>query len=306
MHVAVMLREVIDFLGVGAGGTYVDGTLGGGGHAKAILEAMGTSGVLIGIDRDSEAVDRAREILKRYNDRIHLAVGNYTEMSNIAKRSGYAKVNGILLDIGISSWQLDDPERGFSFQKDGPLDMRMDRSCRTNAEDIINSSSEDELTRIFAEYGEEKKSRLIARRIVEERGKGKIKSTLMLAGIIEKSVKRDGRIHPATRVFQALRIAVNGELDCLEKGLSEGLRLLDAKGRFAVITFHSLEDRIVKKFFAKHIGRMESLQQGGARHIVEQPAVVPITKKPITPSEDEIAANPRARSAKLRVVEMAD
>lgn len=304
MHLAVMVNEVVDLLAVKKCGVYVDGTLGGGGHAWAILEAAGDEGFLIGIDRDRETLERARKKLEPLKGRTFLTSGNFAELERIVKNAGYARVNGIVLDLGISSWQLDDAERGFSFLKEGPLDMRMDRQEMKTAEDIVNTLSAEDLGRILRDYGEEPLARRIAAGIVNARRSRPIRTTQHLAGIVEKAAGgKRSRIHPATRTFQALRLAVNDELGNLEKGLEAGLQVLVEGGRFAVISFHSLEDRIVKRSFMRHAGKWESLAAGGRRLVVERPLVSVVTRKPVMPSDREIAENPRARSAKLRVVE---
>jgi 16S rRNA (cytosine1402-N4)-methyltransferase len=230
--------------------------------------------------------------------------GNFADLDRIAVEHGFRQADGVLLDVGVSSAQIDNAERGFSFMNDGPLDMRMDQGGGMNAEDLVNEAPVEELARILREFGEEPMAGRIARRMAAERKHSRISSTRQLAMIIEEAVPRRGRkIHPATRTFQALRIAVNDELGNLEKGLSAGLNILANGGRFAVITFHSLEDRIVKRTFAKHAGRWESLAAGGQRFIVEKPVVSLVTRKPLIPSDAEMSANSRARSSKLRVVE---
>jgi 16S rRNA (cytosine1402-N4)-methyltransferase len=228
---------------------------------------------------------------------VHVMHGNFADMRKIAIAAGIAAVDGILLDLGVSSPQLDEPARGFSFRTDGPLDMRMDQQNGSSAADLVNGLPEEELARIFYEFGEERASRRVARAIVARRKTGRIEGTLEFAGLVERALGgRHGKIHPATRVFQALRIAVNGELDCLARGLESGLAMLKPGGRMAVISFHSLEDRIVKRGFLSHVPatNKEALI----------PHVRKLTKKPVTPSDEECAQNPRARSAKLRVVEV--
>jgi 16S rRNA (cytosine1402-N4)-methyltransferase len=271
----------------------VDCTLGGGGHAEAILEATAPDGLLFGIDRDEEALRRAGERLKRYGTRVRLLHEGFKNLGTILRTQGVQGVDGILMDLGVSTLQLTDSERGFSFQKDGPLDMRMDRGSSPTAAALVNSLSEPQLLQILFEYGEERWARRIARAIVHEREKSPVTRTLQLADLIRRAVPRSGRaqrIHPATRTFQALRIAVNQELDQLGGGLSEAVSCLNDGGRLCVISFHSLEDRIVKRTF-------KALTQA-------QPARVRlITKKPVVPGLDEIRMNPRSRSAKLRALE---
>lgn len=303
MHIPVMVKEVVSLMDVKAG-IYIDGTLGGAGHAKAILEKGGSGVSLLGIDRDLNAVDAARLKLVEFGDRVMVAHGNFSDMDAIACENGIARVDGVLLDIGVSSDQLDTADRGFSLMNDGPLDMRMDRSCGESAADVVNNLDEVGLTGIFREFGEERRAGSVARAIVAQRRRARISTTLELAEIVSRAVggRRSGT-HPATRVFQALRIYVNGELESLREGLRSGLDLLKPGGRMAVITFHSLEDRVVKKFFASHAGRWESLQAGGSEWRGAEPQVELVVKKPVTPSDDEIADNPRARSAKLRVAQ---
>ena len=303
-HVPVLVGEVLERLAVRPGGIYVDGTLGSGGHARAVLERAGPQGVLLGIDRDAEAIARARRNLQGVAGRCVFVKGNFAEVAGIARREGFDRVDGVLLDIGVSSEQLDEPERGFSFRADSALDMRMDRSSGSTAADLIRRLSEEELRSILRDYGEEHRAARIARAIVAARKRMPLATTGELARVVETAAGgRRGRLHPATRTFQALRIAVNDELDCLERGLVGGLDLLAPGGRLAVISFHSLEDRIVKRFAVRHAGRWESLQAGGRRWHGELPVVALVTRKPVTPSEEEVGRNPRARSAKLRVVE---
>jgi len=308
MHEPVLINEVVDFLVVKPGGCYVDGTVGNGGHAGAILEKAGAAGTLLGIDRDMQALERASGVLERYGEKACLEHGNYADMAEIARGKGIKAADGVLIDLGVSSEQLDEGVRGFSFAKDGPLDMRMDRSsCGETAADLVNGLSEDELREIISEFGEERMAKQIARLIVRERIKEPVVTTGVLAGIVERAVGgRRGRVHPATRTFQALRIKVNDELGSLARGLPAGLNLLAPGGRMAVISFHSLEDRIVKRFFASHAGRWESLQVGGQKWVGERPVVRIVTRKPVTPSEQEMNRNPRSRSAKLRVGERSE
>jgi 16S rRNA (cytosine1402-N4)-methyltransferase len=282
----------------------VDGTLGPGGHTRALLEA----GVecALGLDIDPAALQQARETLRAYAERVHIVQASYTDMARETAALGWDEVGAILLDLGVSSLQLDTPERGFAFRQDGPLDMRFDPSGdRPTAAEVVNHWDEDELATLFFRYGEERHSRRIARAVVKNRP---LHTTARLAEVVEKAVplRRDkrggaGNIHPATRVFQALRIAVNDELGSIERALPAALELLRPGGRLAVISFHSLEDRIVKNFFRQ-----------ASREIVSPPGMVLeeqesivrlVNRKPITADEDEIERNPRSRSAKLRVVE---
>lgn len=308
MHQPVLLEAVIDLMAVKHGGAYIDGTVGAGGHSREILNRIGTEGRLLGIDRDAGALAEVRKGWAGKAPRnVVLEHGNFADMVAIAQRNKMQAVDGILLDIGFSSDQVDAAERGFSFMREGPLDMRMDRSQSLTAADMVNQTEEHTLAWMIRKYGEEPAAARIARAIVRERCRAPILTTMQLASIVEtaKGGRRSG-IHPATQTFQALRIAVNGELESLERGLESALPLLAVGGRLAVITFHSLEDRIVKNFFMQHAGRWESLQEGGRRWVGERPAVKRITRKPRTASPEEIEQNPRARSAKLRVIERAE
>ena len=296
-HVSVMLTEAVDALNVREGGVYVDGTLGRAGHTKEILRR---GGKVIGIDRDDDAL-KAVEALSVQG--LKAVKGNHGDVAKILKNEGLEKVDGILLDLGVSSPQLDEGERGFSFRADGPLDMRMDRAGGVTAADVVRDLDESGLTDIFRKYGEEPNARRIAKAIVKARGVSSIETTLQLAEIVERTVGRRGAHHPATRVFQALRMHVNDEMGELEKALADGLGCLKPGGRMVVITFESLTDRVVKRFFAAHAGRMVSLQQGGEMWEGELPRVMQVTRKAVVASDQEIAANPRSRSAKLRAVE---
>ncbi|MEI6514655.1 MAG: 16S rRNA (cytosine(1402)-N(4))-methyltransferase RsmH [bacterium] len=307
MHQAVLLNEVMTGLAPRPGGLYVDGTLGGGGHSRAIAGAIGPAGRLLAIDQDAGALERARRNLTGLEDRCTLAQGSFARMDEVAQANGFGRVDGVLLDIGISSDQLDDPDRGFSFMRDGPLDMRMDQGRPTTAADLLNTLPEYELADLLRVYGEEPRARAIARQVVRKRVTEPFCRTSQLADLVMGVYGgRRGRIHPATLAFQALRIVVNGELEALEKGLEAGLRLLAPGGRFAVITFHSLEDRMVKQFFVEHQGRFESLPEGGQKWVGQLPAVKILTRKPVMAAEEECRENPRARSAKLRIAERKD
>lgn len=295
VHIPVMLSEAMEALSVKKGGRYIDGTFGRGGHARAIV-ARG--GEVLGIDRDVSAVDSA--------DGIEVVKGRHGDMARIASERGWSGVDGVLLDLGVSSPQLDDAERGFSFMREGPLDMRMDRDSGVTAAEIVNNESEEGLESIFREFGEEPQSRRIARAIVKERGKSggsAFATTTALADFIAAIVGRHGAHHPATRVFQALRMEVNDEIGELKRALKDGLDLLAAGGRFAVITFESVTDRIVKRFFAAHVGRLVALQAGGAEWRGDMPRAIAVTHGAVKPSAAEIVENPRARSAKLRTIE---
>lgn len=304
MHQPVLLEEVIELMAIKADGAYIDGTLGSGGHTEAILQRLEENGRLLGIDRDVDALKRSRERLTPWASKCVLVQGNFSEMEHIAQQCGFERVDGVLLDLGMSSDQVDTAERGFSFQASGPLDMRMDRKQDRTAADLVNGLSEGEMRKLLWVLGEEKAARRIARSIVRERDREPITTTERLATIVEDAKGgRRGRTHPATKTFQAFRMAVNEEMENLDKGLEAALSLLKENGRLAVITFHSLEDRRVKQFMRKHIGRMESLQQGGERWVGEEPKMRAVSKKPVTASREEQRENPRSRSAKLRVAE---
>ena len=304
-HVPVLLQETLEALAVKAGGVYVDGTLGRAGHAREMLR-RGAARV-IGIDRDDAALAEVSEALDGMSaatsGELILRKGCHGDLAEIVRAEGMEEVDGILLDLGVSSPQLDDASRGFSFRADGPLDMRMDRSRGLTAADIVNSRTAAELTEIFRTLGEEPHSRRIALAIEKARALRRFETTLQLAGLVERIVGRSGARHPATRVFQALRMAVNDELGELSRALVGGLGLLKPGGRFAVITFESLTDRMVKRFFADHAGRMVSLQQGGARWEGVLPRVRPVWRRAVTATVEERGANARSRSARLRAVE---
>jgi 16S rRNA (cytosine1402-N4)-methyltransferase len=293
-HVPVLLAEVLAGLAPRSGGRYLDGTLGGGGHAAAVLEASAPDGRLLGIDADPAALAAAGARLAIFGDRVRLAHGNFRDLSRLAREHGFAAIDGLLLDLGISSHQLDTPERGFSFAADAPLDMRLDPTSGDTAADLVNEMPEGELADLIYRYGEERGSRRIARLIAEARRKRPLETTGELADLVTRALGgRHGKIHPATRTFQALRIAVNRELESLEAALPQAVELLAPGGRLAVIAFHSLEDRIVKLFFRAESG------YGGQGQLRLQI----ITKKPIEAAEQEARANPRSRSAKLRIAE---
>lgn len=317
-HIPVMPREVISALNIKPDGVYIDCTLGGGGHSALICERL-TTGALIGIDRDEDAIRAASARIKSKNffpvrgnfhdlADIILAKKNFLQNSTARKLRPVEKIDGILIDLGISSHQIDTPQRGFSFRFDGPLDMRMDKNSPLSAREIVNNFSEKELTKIFFEYGEERHSKKIARRICTIRETFPIETTLQLAEIIEAAVpKIRGGIkqpHPATRTFMALRIAVNDELSPLGAALRDAVGLLSAGGRIAVITFHSLEDRIVKTTFAKLASPCECPRDIPYCVCGKIPTLRVISRKPITPSPEELAENSRAHSAKLRIAEM--
>ena len=297
-HVPVMLHEVLDALAVVPGGVYADGTLGRAGHAREILRRGARR--VIGIDRDETALEEVRAMCIEGLDAVH---GSHGEIAALVKGRGVEEIDGILLDLGVSSPQLDEAGRGFSFRADGPLDMRMDRTRGQTAADVVASRSEDELANIFRTLGEEPAARRIAKAIVRERAHGRIGTTLQLAEIVAGTVGRRGAHHPATRVFQALRMEVNDELGELQRALEGGLGVLKTGGRFVVITFESLTDRIVKRFFAEHAGRTVSLQQGGTRWEGTLPRVRRVTRRALSPGRDEQMRNARSRSAKMRAAE---
>ncbi|MGE9267298.1 MAG: 16S rRNA (cytosine(1402)-N(4))-methyltransferase RsmH [Verrucomicrobiales bacterium] len=298
-HLPVLYREVAELLPAGEGRVVIDGTLGGGGHTEAFLE---TGARVRGIDRDAEARAHAGERLARFGERLEIVPGRFGEMAALAAERGWEAADAILLDIGVSSRQLDAAERGFSFQKDGPLDMRMGAEGPTAA-DLVNEWPEEELRRIFWEYGEEKSGRKVAAWIVEARKKERFERTLELADGIADLLGRRGRTHPATKVFQALRMAVNDELGELERALESAAGLLKPGGRFGVITFHSLEDRMVKRFFRETSRETVDRPEWPEARPNPRLAYRLITRKAVSARSDELKMNPRARSAKLRVVE---
>jgi 16S rRNA (cytosine1402-N4)-methyltransferase len=304
-HVPVMLAEVLELLQCTPGGIYVDATVGMGGHAQAILERIVPGGLLVGIDRDKESLEKANELLKPFSGSCRLLHDNFKNLPLILNNLATKPVDGILLDLGVSSYQLLSPERGFSFQSDVLLDMRMDRTQQWTAADLINNMSESELADIIYRYGEEKLSRRIASAIVHERNKGPITRCRQLAEVISGAFKIRSHhgIHPATRTFQALRIAVNEELQGLEQLLSEAIGFLKPGRRIVVISFHSLEDRIVKRTFRKLAGQCVCDAPPELCVCTRQAVASILTPRPRTPGSDELAANPRARSARLRALE---
>lgn len=303
-HKPVLLSETISALAVKPDGLYIDGTLGRAGHTREIL-ALG--GKVLGIDRDDQALEEVAKIAGGEPEifaNLSVAKGRHGDLKRLADEKGWKKVDGILLDLGVSSPQLDEAGRGFSFLRDGPLDMRMDRSGGVSAADIVNEEDAGELAKIFRDFGEEPQAGRIAKAIASARAKKRFETTLELADFIEHLIGRRGGHHPATRVFQALRMAVNDEMGELEKALEDGISILKPGGRFAVITFESLTDRVVKRFFAAHVGKMVSLQQGGEKWEGALPRAVAVTRKAVKAAEEELNLNPRSRSAKLRVIEV--
>ncbi len=287
IHRPVMVSEILDLLQIGPDKNYVDGTLGLGGHAQALLQKSFPEGRLLGIDRDAKALQIARQVLNDFGNRVVFRHGTFEKTSAWIRELGWGLMDGMLLDLGVSSLQLNDPERGFSFLRDSALDMRMDLEEKVTARELLNDLPENDLEAIFREYGEERFSKRIAQIVVRSRQKGSLKTTGELRTIVSRAVPffKKSRIHPATRVFQALRIAVNRELDLLEGFLKKPPEFLKVNGVLAVISFHSLEDRIVKKAFRS----FENYRV--------------LTKKPLTPTREEVFINPRARSAKLRAVQ---
>ncbi len=305
-HVSVLLWECIEGLNIKGNGVYVDGTLGGAGHSKEICKRLSHEGRLIGIDQDEQACQAAAKVLEPFGKKAVIVRSNFEHMSSIVHEQGYEGVDGILLDLGVSSYQLDTPERGFSYREDAPLDMRMDQGGDLTAKDVVNQYSSEELFRVIKEYGEEKYASSIVRTILKTREQHSIQSTKELVEIIEKSIPpkaRYGKGHPAKRTFQAIRIECNRELDVLKNTLEDMIALLNPGGRLCVITFHSLEDRLVKQCFQRE----------------ENPCTCPpglpvcvcgkrsrggrVNRKPILPSEEEREKNPRSKSAKLRIFE---
>ncbi len=305
-HVSVLLNETINGLNIRPDGIYVDGTLGGGGHSLEIAKRLSGGGHLYGIDRDTDAIEAAGERLKEYSDRFTAIHGNFYNAAEMLKNIGVEKIDGFILDLGVSSHQLDEADRGFSYMQDAPLDMRMDRSAPYSAWNVVNEKSEKELNDIIFKYGEEKWAKRIAQFIVAEREKKPIDTTYELVEVIKKAVpkgaRRDGP-HPAKRTFQAIRIEVNGELAILDKTVDDMTGLLKEGGRMCIITFHSLEDRIIKNAMRRHENPCTCPPEFPVCVCGKVPDGKVITRKPILPSDEELEANPRARSAKLRIME---
>lgn len=305
-HVSVMPLEVIKFLDCKSGGIYVDGTLGGGGHAELILQASSPAGRLIGMDWDEDALFAAKKRLKDYAERIILVRENFADIKRVTEELNIKMVDGILLDIGVSSYHLEMPDRGFSFRFDAPLDMRMDKRQEKTAYSIVNGSSLQKLEGILREYGEERWARRIAMSIVEKRRYGPIYTTKELSDLVSSAIPKRFHpkdIHPATRTFQAIRIAVNDELSNLKQAIDDSTDLLAPRARMVIISFHSLEDRIVKESFRRLEKGCICPDDFPKCVCGIKPKLKIITRKPITPSLEEISKNPRARSAKLRAAE---
>jgi 16S rRNA (cytosine1402-N4)-methyltransferase len=305
VHKPVLLREAIDLLAPRPGGVYVDGTLGAGGHAAEILKRSSPDGILIGLDQDPAAIERSRANLAVFGDRVIIRHGNYRDLPAVLTALGIEAVDGVLLDLGVSWFHVKTPERGFSFQMDGPLDMRMDTSRPQTAADLVNGLSRDELTRIIREYGEERRAGAIARAIEKARARGPITRTVRLAEIVSSVFPPfpPRRLHPATLTFQALRIAVNDELGSLREGLDGIIPRLKPGGRIAVITFHSLEDRVVKQLFVTSAKGCVCPPKLPVCACGVKPVLKVLTHRPMRPGSEEIAQNPAARSAKLRAAE---
>jgi 16S rRNA (cytosine1402-N4)-methyltransferase len=303
----VLLRETIELLAVERGGLFVDCTVGLGGHSEAILQASNDAQVL-GIDRDEEALRLARERLAKFGSRFRAEHADFRELTRVLATAKVRMVRGILADLGVSSLQLDSPSRGFSFRHEAPLDMRMDMSRGETAAELLGRLSEVEIARLIFEYGEERHSRRIARRIVERREAGEpLQTTTDLTRLVERAIGgQKRRIHPATRTFQALRIAVNRELEDLDQFVADAIDALEPHGRLAVISFHSLEDRIIKRTLLKLSGRCQCPPRTPQCNCGTRKAVEILTRRPLTPTEIEISENPRARSAKLRVAARLD
>jgi 16S rRNA (cytosine1402-N4)-methyltransferase len=299
-HIPVLYDEVMANLQPRRGGRYIDGTVGAGGHTLGLLQQSAPDGQVLAFDRDPEAIAFARQRLSAFGPRLQLVHDNYSRMEEVARERGFVPVDGVLLDLGLSSRQLADAARGFSFRHEGPLDMRFDPGQEKSAADLLNSLPEDELAAIFREYGEEPHSRRIARLIIARRP---LATTTELAALIAGEGKRRTRIHPATRVFQALRIAVNQELEIVEKGLEAAVALLRPGGRLVVVAFHSLEDRIVKQFMRRLSQECICPPQQPICTCGARPSLRLVARKAIKASAAEVAANPRSRSARLRVAE---
>ena len=306
-HLPVLAEEVMQMLAPRPGSLHVDGTVGGGGHTERILEAASPDGRVLGLDADPAAIARTGQRLARFGDRLVLRQANFRDLAAVAPEAGFPAVDGVLLDLGLSSFQLADPERGFSFRADGPLDMRFDPRVGRPAAELLAELDEGELGDIFRRYGEEPHARRIASAVVTMRSTTPVETAEAFASLVERVVPRRpgraGRIHPATRVFQALRIAVNGELDALEVALGAAVGLLRPGGRLVVLAYHSLEDRIVKRFVAAERRGCICPLSFPVCVCGRAPRLRPVGPQPAMPSETEVAANPRARSARLRTAE---
>jgi 16S rRNA (cytosine1402-N4)-methyltransferase len=303
MHRPVMLQELLNELNVETRKVFIDGTAGHGGHARGVLERSPGVRVLL-IDQDDEALEIARVALQPWASQCVFVRSNFAELESVAHEHGFKHADAVLLDLGVSSGQLDQPERGFSFMSDGPLDMRMDRRASRTAADVVNTFDRRELVEIMRSLGEERAAGRVASAIVREREKEPIETTARLAEIVARAKGgRRSRVHPATQAFQAIRMTVNRELESLESGLEASLNVLKPGGVMSVISFHSLEDRMAKHFLRDHEGRWESQPQGGRCWRGDTPAVRRLKRRPLRAADEEVAENPRARSAKLRMAE---
>jgi 16S rRNA (cytosine1402-N4)-methyltransferase len=302
-HTPVLIDQVLKYLINDLTGIYVDGTVGGGGHSFEILKKLAPAGRLIGIDLDNEALQHAKRALQSFENRVVLTKGNFAAIEDILSSFEIAQVDGILLDLGVSSQQIDAGRRGFSYMAQGPLDMRMSTELEITAEEIVNTYSDQELEQIFREFGEERKARYIARAIVRERGKNRITTTRQLVNIIEPVVPYQHRIKSLARIFQAIRIAVNKELENLRSFLNQSLAVLKSGGRLVIIAYHSLEDRMVKEFFSRQVNPCQCPPDLPVCGCGKQPTLRLLTKKIVRPTVQEIKANPRSRSARLRAAE---
>ena len=304
-HESVLEREILQYLNLKEDSLIVDGTLGDGGHTELILKNTGPDLRVFGIDRDMQAIKRAEERLAPFRNRVTLVHGNFSDIKTILKKAGIVNVDGLLLDLGVSSPQLDSPERGFSFMHNGPLDMRMDSTQQTTAADLLIKLSDQELTSVIKEYGEERYSKRIVRAIRKAQGQNPVSTTLDLSDIISSVTlsSRPTKIHPATRTFQALRIVVNNELEHVKTVLSDSLEILHVSARIMVISFHSLEDRIVKQFFKDSAISCVCPKEYPVCVCDTAPSLRIITRKAVVPGKPEMDENPRSRSAKLRVAE---
>lgn len=305
-HVSVLLDECIENLDIKEDGVYVDCTMGGAGHSKEIVKRLSDKGLFIGFDQDKNAIATAKERLAEYSDRVRFVHSNFENLKSELEKIGVYKIDGVLADLGVSSHQLDEADRGFSYMQDAPLDMRMDVRCEFSAYDVVNTYTEDELTKIIKDYGEDNWAKRIAKFIVEERANKTIETTGELVDIIKKAIPKKARIdgpHPAKRTFQAIRIEVNNELGVITKMINDASSIMNEGGRICIITFHSLEDRIVKNAFKYLASDCICPQHLPICQCDKESEVKIITRKPILPSEEEVEANPRSRSAKLRVAE---
>lgn len=306
-HKSVLLKETIEYLSIKPDGIYVDGTLGGGGHAYEVCKRLSSKGKFIGIDQDEDAIKAATRRLSEFEDRIQIIRSNYCEMREALAEIGIYKVDGIVLDLGVSSYQLDDPKRGFTYRiEDAPLDMRMDKRQNFTAKELVNTYSEMELYRIIRDYGEDKFAKNIAKHIVAARAEKEIETTGELTEIIKAAIPTKIRMnggHPAKRTFQAIRIELNRELEVLQESLEDMIDILNPGGRICIITFHSLEDRIVKNIYKKSENPCTCPSDFPVCVCGKQPLGRAVTRKPVVPSEEEIVYNSRSKSAKLRVFE---